>query len=197
MFWFRCKKCTYRPVFTKLNENCGLPDLFTDYQIRHHGNPSGLPEILLKIDPWGIACIEWLARRTPWSMSSQSLKNLTIFNFAQISHAYSHPLIIEATVPHFRKIGQVFLQIRPPKYLKFYPKNCAWPLRRVSLWPITPVIIELGTWMIHFWKGLITHYSLDIQSVNYKYIICLYIYSWCDDLWPQINKIYTRRSDPK
>ena len=25
------------------------------------------------------------------SMSSQSLKNLTIFNFAQISHAYSHP----------------------------------------------------------------------------------------------------------
>ena len=38
--------------FTKLNENCGLPDIFTDYQIRHLGNPSGLPEILLKIDPW-------------------------------------------------------------------------------------------------------------------------------------------------
>ena len=37
--------------FTKLNENCGLPDIFTDYQIRHLGNPSGLPEILLKIDP--------------------------------------------------------------------------------------------------------------------------------------------------
>ena len=37
--------------FTKLNENCGLPDFFTDYQIRHLGNPSGLPEILLKIDP--------------------------------------------------------------------------------------------------------------------------------------------------
>ena len=38
--------------FTKLNENCGLPDIFTDCQIRHLGNPSGLPEILLKIDPW-------------------------------------------------------------------------------------------------------------------------------------------------
>ena len=37
--------------FTKLNTNCGLPDIFTDYQIRHLGNPSGLPEILLKIDP--------------------------------------------------------------------------------------------------------------------------------------------------
>ena len=37
--------------FTKLNENCGLPDFFTDYQIRHLGNPSGLPGILLKIDP--------------------------------------------------------------------------------------------------------------------------------------------------
>ena len=33
--------------------------------------------------------------------------------------------MIEATVPNFRKIGQVFLQIRPPKKLKFYPKNCA------------------------------------------------------------------------
>ena len=39
---------------TKLNENCGLPDLFTDYQIRHLGNPSGLPEILLKIDPCNV-----------------------------------------------------------------------------------------------------------------------------------------------
>ena len=37
--------------FTKLNENYGLPDCFTDYQIRHVGNPSGLPDILLKIDP--------------------------------------------------------------------------------------------------------------------------------------------------
>ena len=41
--------------FTKLNENCGLPDLFTDYQIRHLGNPSGLPGILLKIDPWWVS----------------------------------------------------------------------------------------------------------------------------------------------
>ena len=41
-----------RPTsLTKLNENCGLQYLFTDYQIRHLGNPSRLPEILLKIDP--------------------------------------------------------------------------------------------------------------------------------------------------
>ena len=31
--------------------SCGLPDYFTDYQICHLGNPSGLPEILPKIDP--------------------------------------------------------------------------------------------------------------------------------------------------
>ena len=51
-----------RPTsLTKLIENCGLPDLFTDYQIHHLGNPSGLPEILLKIDPWNtknVVCSE-------------------------------------------------------------------------------------------------------------------------------------------
>ena len=30
----------------------GYQIFFTDYQIRHLGNPFGLPEILLKIDPW-------------------------------------------------------------------------------------------------------------------------------------------------
>ena len=35
----------------KCNENCGLPAFFTDYQIRHIGNLSGSPEILVKIDP--------------------------------------------------------------------------------------------------------------------------------------------------
>ena len=40
--------------FTKCIENCGLPDFVTDYQIRHLGNPFGLPEILLKIDPCDI-----------------------------------------------------------------------------------------------------------------------------------------------
>ena len=29
--------------FTKLNENDGLPDCFTDYQIRHLGNPVFCP----------------------------------------------------------------------------------------------------------------------------------------------------------
>ena len=38
--------------FTKCIENCGLPDFVTDYQIRHLGNPFGIPYILLKIDPW-------------------------------------------------------------------------------------------------------------------------------------------------
>ena len=33
--------------------------------------------------------------------------------------------MIEAAVPNFRQIGQVFLEIRPPKKLKFYTKNCA------------------------------------------------------------------------
>ena len=42
----------YLPTsFTKLNENCGIPDLMTDYQIHHLGNPSGLPENILKIHP--------------------------------------------------------------------------------------------------------------------------------------------------
>ena len=45
------QKVDLEASFIKCNENCGLPDLFTDYQIRHLGNPSGLPEILLKIDP--------------------------------------------------------------------------------------------------------------------------------------------------
>ena len=45
------QKVDLEASFIKYNENCGLPDLFTDYQIRHLGNPSGLPEILLKIDP--------------------------------------------------------------------------------------------------------------------------------------------------
>ena len=44
-------KSLYTEQFKKSNENCGLPDYFTDYQIRHLGNPSGLPEILPKIDP--------------------------------------------------------------------------------------------------------------------------------------------------
>ena len=45
------QKVDLEASFIKCNENCGLPDLFTDYQIRHLGNPSGLPKILLKIDP--------------------------------------------------------------------------------------------------------------------------------------------------
>ena len=46
------------------------------------------------------------------SMFSQSLKNLTIFNFAQLVHANPHPQ--EKQQPHFRKIGQVVFDLRPP-----------------------------------------------------------------------------------
>ena len=49
------QKVYLRSSFTKCNENCGLPDLSTDYQIRHLGNPSGLPEILPKIDPCSLS----------------------------------------------------------------------------------------------------------------------------------------------
>ena len=41
--------------FTKCIENCGLPDFVTDYQIRHLGNPFGLPKMWLNIDP-GLYC---------------------------------------------------------------------------------------------------------------------------------------------
>ena len=37
--------------FLKTTENCGIPDLVTDYQIHHLGNPSRLPENFLKIHP--------------------------------------------------------------------------------------------------------------------------------------------------
>ena len=46
-----CAKVDLPSSFTKCIENCGLPDFVTDYQIRHLGNPFGLPEMLLKIDP--------------------------------------------------------------------------------------------------------------------------------------------------
>ena len=60
--------------FTKLNENCGLPDIFTDYQIRHLGNPSGLPEILLKIDPcYGI-------KKTKRGLTKDAVPTLLSFN---------------------------------------------------------------------------------------------------------------------
>ena len=48
----------------------------------------------------------------------------------------------------FRKIGQVFFELRPSQKRKFYPRNRAWPLCRVDLLSITPVIFELGTWLM-------------------------------------------------
>ena len=59
------------------------------------------------------------------SMSSQSLKNLTIFNFAQILHVCLFTSTRETTVKIFRKIGKVFFELRNSQKLKFYPKNRA------------------------------------------------------------------------
>ena len=65
-----CKKVYLPSSFTKCIENCGFPDFVTDYQIRHLGNPSGLPEILPKIDP-----CTWLAPPChPWLWSSESMQ---------------------------------------------------------------------------------------------------------------------------
>ena len=66
----------------------------------------------------------------------------TISDFAQILNVNSHPWkkqlcqILEKSVKYFLSYG-------PQE--KCDPKNRAWPLRRVILWSITPVIIELGT----------------------------------------------------
>ena len=49
-FLFRRKRFISEQL-KKCNENCGLPEFFTDYHIHHLGNPSGLPDILPKIDP--------------------------------------------------------------------------------------------------------------------------------------------------
>ena len=58
--------------FTKCNENCGLPDFLTNYQIRHLSNPLGLPEILPKIDPWCYIEPILLYGCEPWSMTKQT-----------------------------------------------------------------------------------------------------------------------------
>ena len=67
--------------FTKLNENCGLPDFFTDYQIRHLGNPSGLPEILLKIDPCKTPLSCRLRGSSRMKLILLQCKALAIFNW--------------------------------------------------------------------------------------------------------------------
>ena len=74
-----------RPTsLTKLNENCGLPDLFTDYQIRHLGNPSGLPEILLKIDP----CIGNVQFNWPKLCQAFSVKFTLLFSMSAFIQSF-------------------------------------------------------------------------------------------------------------
>ena len=63
--------------FTKCNENCGLPDFLTDYQIRHLSNPSGLPEILPKIDPCHIRDLRRIRRHIPLS-TAKTISNALI-----------------------------------------------------------------------------------------------------------------------
>ena len=61
------------------------------------------------------------------SMSNQSLLALFRTTLLRFCSHFTCLFIsmIEATLPNFRKIGQVFLEIRPSKKLKYYPKNCA------------------------------------------------------------------------
>ena len=96
----------------------------------------------------------------------QSLKNLTIFNFAQVLHANSHPQ--EKQLCQIKKNRSSIFRVTPSQKWKFYPGNRAWPPCRINLLSITLVIIKLGPWLIHFWKDLIKHNPLDLQSVNYK-----------------------------
>ena len=64
------------------NENCGLPDLFTDYQIRHLGNPSGLSEILL--DP-PLACTsEYLTNLQMEFVLFLSLLRVDLYAFVSV-----------------------------------------------------------------------------------------------------------------
>ena len=43
--------------------------------------------------------------------------------------------------------------------MKFDPENRAWSIRRVNLWSITPVIIELGTWAM---------WGLQYKPITYR-----------------------------
>ena len=69
------------------------------------------------------------------SMSNQSL--LALFRTTHLRFCSNFTCLftsmIEATVPNFRKNGQVFLEKRPPEKLKFYPKNCLTATSRQSL----------------------------------------------------------------
>ena len=100
----------------------------------------------------------------------------TIFNFAHISHGNSQSRR-ETTVLDFRRIGQEFLELRPHKNWHFNQKigldrydshHSLTATTRIILWSITPVIIKLGTWVTHFWKGLIKHYPSGTVCVTHQ-----------------------------
>ena len=90
--------------FTKCNENYGLPDFVTDYQIGHLGtNPSGLPEILPKIDPWyptnwdSSECLS-THRQNMWSKNVTSYKAVTDVFFLQNEGNYHSIVVLLAII---------------------------------------------------------------------------------------------------
>ena len=115
------------------------------------------PEIFWPVSDTRIGTIS-----NPDSISNQSV--LALFRTTHLrfcsNFACQFTSMREATVPKFRKIYQLFFELCPSKKYQFDPENRAWPLRLVIILSITPVIIELGTWMIHLWKGLIHSFKL-------------------------------------
>ena len=53
------QKFIYRAVLYNLMKTVGYQFFFTDYQIRHLGNPPGLPTFLLKINPCNQSDSAW------------------------------------------------------------------------------------------------------------------------------------------
>ena len=83
-------------------------------------------------------------------MSCQSLKILSFLNFAHILHCTNSHTQEEQLRQFLDKLVKHFLSYTyVSQTLKFYPEHCA------SLWTISPVINELGTWVIHLWKCVI------------------------------------------
>ena len=144
------------------------------------------------------------------SMSNQSL--LALFRMTHLrfysNFACQFTSMIGATVPNFRKIGQVFFTALPK--IEILPrKSRLTATSRHSLinnsnnnWArnLNDTFLErsLKTLSIKFYKT----YNQWITSNFFFYIYIykknqeIYIFSWCDDLWPHIDKIYIDRSDP-
>ena len=91
-------------------------------------------------------------------MSSQSLNNLTILivlKFCMPIHIHKKKQLYQIS----EESVKYFSSYAPPKTWNFTPEI---RLERYIASIFDQVIFELGTWAIHFWKGLIKHCSLDL-----------------------------------